>query len=144
MRQLRRILILLPNLNRLIRFARDEPRSRQIELRREDSVLGIQTPRLRHRRGSLKTVSRTIIPKVHGAVIGTAHHHPVVVHGEGIDDGLVTRKVFDESSVGSHPFFEVVGRSGEEGVFEGGLGEGADGFLVVGERRHAFAGGEVP
>lgn len=144
MTQLRRPLVLLPNLDGLVRLARDQPRPRQIELRREDPVLGVQTPRLRHGPRGLEAVSRSVIPKVHGAVVGRAQDDSVVVDGQGVDDGLVAGEVLDETTVGAHPFFEIVGGAREKGVFEGGLGQGSDGLFVMREGGHAFARGQVP
>mmetsp|Transcript_29406 Transcript_29406/g.71014 ORF Transcript_29406/g.71014 Transcript_29406/m.71014 type:complete len:213 (-) Transcript_29406:440-1078(-) len=144
MGHLRRPLVLLPDFDRLVRLARHEPRPRQVELGREYPVLGVEAPGLGHGGGRLEAVPGAVIPKVHRAVVRGAEDDAVVVHGEGVDDALVAREIFDEASVGSHPLFEVVGRAGDEGVFEGRLGQRADRLFVVGEGRHALARGEVP
>ena len=143
-RNLARAVVLLPYLDRLVRLARDQPGTRQVELGREYPVLGVEAARLGHRARRLEAVAGAVVPEPHRAVVGAAHHDAVVVHGQRVDDGPVTGQVLDEPPLLPRPLLDVVGRAAQERVLERRLGQRPDRLLVVRERRHALAGGEVP
>ena len=144
MTQLGCFLIFLPNLDGLVCLACEQSSSRQVKLGRIDAILRIQTPRLCHGLRLLEVVPRRVVPEIHGAVVGRRHEDAVVVHGQSIHDGLVARQVLDEAAVASLPLLQGVRRARNEGILERGHGQSPDALLVMSQRRHALAGGQVP
>lgn len=57
--------------------------------------------------------------KLRGLITDTSWHQDAVgVHGERVDDGVVTRQVLDEVAIWEHPLFDVVGRTRSKSVPE--------------------------
>jgi hypothetical protein len=140
----RRLLVLLPNFNGLVRFSRNQSRSRQIKLRCHDAVFRLQTARLHCGPRRLKVVSRRVIPKVHRPVVSARHEDAVVVDRERVDDGRVPRHALQEASVPGLPLLQTVRRARHERAFEGRFSDGADAFLVLRQRRDALASHQIP
>ena len=138
------LLIFLPNLDGLVSLARNESGSRQIKLGRINAILGIQTSRLSHGLRLLEVVSRGIVPEIHRAIIGRRHEDAIVVHGQGIHNGLVTGQILDESSIASLPLLQSVCCARNKGILKGRHGQGTDTLLVMRQGRHAFARGQIP
>jgi hypothetical protein len=138
------ILILLPNLDGLVRLATDQAQARAIKGRAHDARLGIQTPGLRGRVQALKAVARLPVPEADAPVIAAGEEDVVFVDGEGVDDGIMAVKVLHEGAFGALPLLDRAGAGGSKGEFFGVHRQGAHAFFVVGEDAHGFAGGEIP
>lgn len=74
----------------------------------------------------------------------TGKENAILINGERVDDGIVTREVLDKLSFGTFPFLDVVWRSRSKGEFGWMQGESAHGFLVMRERRSRFSCRQVP
>ena len=132
MRLRRRLRILSPNLNRLIRLPTNQSQPRPIKRRSKDATLRIQTPRLRSRIQRLIPMTRLPVPKRHRSIIAAGEEDVIFVHGQGVDDGVLSFEILHEGAFGAFPLFDRGGAAAGEGPFDGMLGECSDAFFVVG------------
>ena len=152
------------DLDRLVRPTRNQPRPRHVKRRAKHARLGFERPRLRDVVHVLKRRARVVIPQRERPIVaytGASAFPPphtraaprtprekdaLGIDRERIDDRIVARKVEDKGALGTFPFLDIVSpsRAGCKRVLGGVDGEGADGFLVVGERDHGFPRGEIP
>jgi hypothetical protein len=136
--------VLLVDLDRLVRLAGDEPRAGVVELHLENARLRVQRAGLDGRLEPLEVVPGPPVPEEHRPVVRARHHHPVRVDSETVDDCVVAGEVLDELPLGTLPLFDVVGAGRGEHVQLGVEAEAAHGLLVVGERGHGLPGRQVP
>lgn len=132
MRLRRRLRILSPNLNRLIRLPTNQSQSRPIKRRSKDPTLRIQAPRLRSRIQRLIPMTRLPVPKRHGSIIAAGEEDIIFVHGQSVDDGVLSFEILHEGAFGAFPLFYGGGAAAGECPFDGMLGECSDAFFVVG------------
>ena len=134
MRLRRRPLVLLPELDGLVRLGRQKPRPRRVERRGEDAGLGLERPGLRDGLRLLEAVARPPVPKPQAAVVAPRRQHAVVVDGAAVDDGRVPlQRVVQELAARELVLFYGVGGAGREGELGRVRGQGADGLFGVGE-----------
>lgn len=122
MRLRRRLHILPPNLNRLIRLPTNQPQPRPIKRTRKDPALSVQRPRLRSRIQTLIPVSGLPIPKRNGAVIAAGEEHVVFVDAERVDDGVLAVEILHEGAFGTFPLLDAVCAAAGERPLDGMLG----------------------
>ena len=144
MRLRRRLLILPPNLNRLISLSANQSQSRLVKRAGKDPALRIQGTRLRRRIQRLIPISRLPVPKGHGSVVAAGEEDVVFVDAEGVDDGVLTVEILHEGTLGAFPLLDAAGAAAGEGPFDRMLGQGPDAFFVMGEHAHGFSRREVP
>lgn len=107
----------------------------------EDARLAVQGTGLHGRMDALEVVPGPPVPQVDGSIVGyegwkqpglalgpllrsgftlitdtSWHQDAVGVHGERVDDSVVTRQVLDEIAIWEHPLFDVVSRTGSKSV----------------------------
>lgn len=143
MRLLRSILILPPHLNSLIRLARNQPESRNIKHGAHNACLRIQTPRLRHRLHILEPMPCFPVEERDAPVVPAGEEDVILVHGNGVDYGIVALEILHKLSLGTQPLLYLPRRGGGEGVFGWMGAEGADALFVVREHTHRLAGRQV-
>lgn len=139
----RGLLILLPDLDGLIRLPYNQPHAGAVERRAHNAGLGIQGAGLGDGVEGLEPVARLPVPEAHAPVVA-AGEEDVLVEGERVDDGVVAVAVAHEGALGALPLLDAVGAARGEGELGGVDGEGADALLVVGEHAHGLAGRQVP
>lgn len=145
MRQFGRFLILLVNFDGLIRFARHESRSCQVELRRHDRIFRRgQTAGLHLRLRLLKGVACLVVPKVHATVVAARNEHAIVIDCHGIDHSLVARKGFQKATILALPLLQTIGGARLKGIFKRRLHQCANGLLMIRQGRKALASDKVP
>lgn len=140
MRLGRRLLIRLPDLDRLVRLSHDEPQSGAVEGGAHDAGLGVEGAGLGDGVEGLEAVARLPVPEAHAAVVA-AGEEDVLVDGERVDDGVVALEVAHEGALGALPLLDAVRAARGEGEFRRVQGERPDAFLVVREDAHRLAGG---
>ena len=148
MRELRSLVVLFPNLDRLVRLSRNQTSSRSIKRQRHDSILGIQTTRLNLRFLFLKVVTRLVIPKVHGPIVTTRNYNSVIVHGQGVYHhillGFHGSPRLQQPSILALPLFQTVRRTRHEGMLKRRLHQGPDTLLMVRQCGKAFSRHQIP
>jgi hypothetical protein len=103
MRLLRRVLILFPDLNALVRFSRDETQPGPVEARAHDAGLGVQRTGLGDRLGVLEAVACFPVPERDGAVVATREHDVVFIDGKCVDDAVGRLEVQHKVTPRTHP-----------------------------------------
>ena len=112
----RRRVVFLVDLDRLVRLARDQPRSGLVVCHGEDPGLRVQRSGLNGSLEPLEVVARFPVPEIHSSVVRAGHQDTVGVDGHAVDDRVVTGQVLDEVSLGALPLLDVVGGGGGEHV----------------------------
>lgn len=139
----RRLLILLPDFDRLVRLSYDQPQPGAVERRAHDARLGIQGAGLGDGVEGLEPVTRLPIPEAHAPVVA-AGEQDVLVGGERVDDGVVALEIAHEGPLGALPLLDAIRAARGKGEFGRVQGERPDTFLVVREDTHGLASGQVP
>lgn len=144
MRLGRRFVILLPDLDGLIRLSADQPEPRLIERARKDATLRIQRPWLGSGIQALVSMARLPIPERNRTVIAAGEEHIVFIHAKGVDDGILTFEILHEGAFGTFPLLDGVCAAAGERPLDGMLCQGSHAFLVMREHAHCLAGGQIP
>eukprot|EP00327_Prymnesium_parvum_P027252 CAMPEP_0195589242 /NCGR_PEP_ID=MMETSP0814-20130614/33537_1 /TAXON_ID=97485 /ORGANISM="Prymnesium parvum, Strain Texoma1" /LENGTH=97 /DNA_ID=CAMNT_0040728265 /DNA_START=367 /DNA_END=660 /DNA_ORIENTATION=+ len=92
-RLLRRVRILFPHLDRLVRLTGDEAAPRLVEGRRKDASLALQRARLSDGLQRLEAVASLPVPHVDVSIVAPRRHHAVLVDRQGVDNAVVPRDV---------------------------------------------------
>ena len=144
MRLLGRILILLPNLDRLVGFSGNETKTCFVKRRAHDTSFRLEGAGLCDALRVLEAMSSFPVVKGSLAVVATSEHDVVLVYRQRVDDAVYGGEVLHKVAVGAEPL--LCGLCGARGKSEfGGVdGEGANGFLVVGQYCARLSGHEVP
>ena len=121
-----RLLLFLPNLDRLIRLARNQPRSRQIERAREDARLAIQRSRLHHGAFLLEAVPRFPVTEPEHSIVPSREQNALLIHRNRVQNVVVPAHIPQKlrlclkSASHAHfrtlPLLDVVGRRRGEDV----------------------------
>jgi hypothetical protein len=143
MRFLSSILILLPDLDGLVRLARDQSHPCQIECRCHDTRLRIQRTGLCDRVFVLEFVPGLPVPECNAAVVATGEENVLLVDGECVDHAVVAFEVLHEIAARAEPLLDLSRRCGGECVFCGVDCEIAHALFVMCEYAHGLAGCEV-
>ena len=138
------LVVLGPDLDGLVGFARDEAAAGEVEAHGVDARLGVEGPRLHDGVHLLEAVARFVVPEVEAPVVAPRHEHPVLVHRGGVDDGVVPRQVAEELPVARLPLFEVVRGAAHEAELPRVRRQRPHRLLVVRQRRHALARRQIP
>eukprot|EP00282_Hemiselmis_andersenii_P014384 CAMPEP_0114111388 /NCGR_PEP_ID=MMETSP0043_2-20121206/1828_1 /TAXON_ID=464988 /ORGANISM="Hemiselmis andersenii, Strain CCMP644" /LENGTH=351 /DNA_ID=CAMNT_0001203419 /DNA_START=10 /DNA_END=1061 /DNA_ORIENTATION=- len=141
---LRCVLILLPDLDRLVGLTGDEPRARDVKGGGVDASLTLQGPRLHLRLLRLKVVPRAPVEELDRPVVIASHKHVVPVDCYAVDNRLVRLDVLHEDAVWALPLLDVVARSSREQVLSGVHAYPPHALLVVRQRAVRLARREVP
>lgn len=144
MRLLRGFVVFLVDLDRLVRLGRDESRSGHVERHRKDARLAVHRAGLDGGLESLEVVPGAPVPEEHGPVVASGHEHTLRVDGHRVNDRIVAVQVLDEVALGAAPLLDVVRRGRREHVQRRMEHNAADALFVIGQRAHAFTGGQVP
>ena len=160
----RRIFVLSPDLYGLVRLARDQTRSREIEGTRKDTRLTLQRSRLHNRSLRLEAVARLPVAEAQHAVVATGEQNALLVHAHGVEDVVMPADVHHELRLRvtlphrphrrTLPLLDVVRRRRCEHILPT-LGHtaqrllrmeqcGTNTLLVVGQDRGGFARQQVP
>lgn len=140
----RRCLVLLPDLDRLVGLADDEPQSGAVEGRAHDAGLGVEAAGLGGRVEALEAVAGLPVPEADAAVVAAGEEHIVLVDGERVDNGVVTVEVLHKGPLGTLPLLDAPRRAARERKFFRVQGKRSHALFVVRQHTHRLAGREVP
>ena len=90
------VFVLSPDLYGLVRLARDQARSREVEGTREDTRLALQRARLHDRSLLLEAVARLPVAEAQHAVVAASEQNALLVHVHGVEDVVVPADVHHE------------------------------------------------
>lgn len=138
------LLVLLVELDGLVRFGGDQSSAAHVEAHREDAVLRVDTARLRRDLGALEIVAGLPVPEEHRAVVAARDEHIVRVARQAVDDRIVALQILYELAVLVLPLLDVVRRTRNEHLARMVQIQCTNALLVVGERAHRFVGSNVP
>lgn len=144
MRLLAGLVVLAVDLDGLVGLGGDQTRSGIVEDHGEDSGFAVHRARLYGGLEALEVVAGAPVPQVHRSVVTAGHQNTFWVDRHAVDDGVVTGQVLNEVPLRASPLLDVVGAGRCEHVQRRVEDDAADALLVVGERAHALAGGQVP
>ncbi len=143
MRLLACILVRLPDLDGLVRFARDETQAGLVEGRAHDAGLCVEGAGLGDGLGGLEAVARLPVPEGDGAVVAAGEEDVVFVDGEGVDDGVVAGEALHEGAFGTLELLDGLRRGASERELAGVQGECANGLFVMRQHRHGLGRGQI-
>lgn len=95
------VLVLLPDLYRLVGFTCDETETGPVKGRAHDTSFSIEGTRLCNGIGSLKSMSGLPVPEGNCAIIAAREEDVVFVGGESVYNGIVADEVLHQSAFGA-------------------------------------------
>eukprot|EP00961_Rhodomonas_salina_P204101 2754095-Rhodomonas_salina.4 len=140
----RGVLVLLPDLDRLVGLARDQARAGLVKGHGVDAGLRLERARLHNRLLGVEVVPGLPVEELHVPVVLAGHEHVVVVDRDRVDDGPRTVDVLHEGALRTLPLLDIVGGRGREEVLARVERHRAHALLVVRERRVRLAGRKIP
>lgn len=106
MRLLCGIVILLPDLYRLVRATNNQSQTCPVVRRAHDASLRVQGPWLGNLLGVLESVTCLPVPERHGAVVAAGEHDVVFVDSECVDNAVGGLEVEHEVTSWAHPLLD--------------------------------------
>ena len=109
----RRVLVLLPDLDRLVRLGRDETRASLIKRARKDTRLRLERARLNACHFCVEVITRFPIHEAQRSVVVAGDSYVIVIDSHTVDDGTVRHRVhvLHERALGHFPLLDIVCRA---------------------------------